>query len=164
MAFSGGPWGQVLQEPYTTIDAAGGPDHKRAMWMARQGTMNDAQAQALAELSAALQAGRDKQMADLLAKNQGGGGSSGGGGSAAAVFAPVTAPSVPSWLDQFLNQQSAPPPAYDARLAPSTQYGARNVYKAVPLPLKPAAYSTTIAPNRKGYRPAPVTHYASRLS
>lgn len=188
MNYPGGPWGQVLQEPYLDTDL-GGPDRKKALWVQRQAEMGPAQAKALADLTAALKAGRDKQMADLIAADaaragSGGSGRGGGGGSSAAAV-PFIDASAPPWVDAYLNQQQqTAPPTYDAGLAPSTRFGPNAVYSIPPKPLgaqpysttiasnrkgyrpapQPAPYSTSITPGRKGYRPAPATRFSSRLS
>ena len=112
-------WGEVLQQP--NIGTYSGTDAARQQWMQRQSEMSTAQQAALAQLTTALGAGRDKTMADqaatdaynkaladLKAKGSGGGGGGGGrkggggGGGSTGMMVPASPDAQSSWLDQYL--------------------------------------------------------------
>lgn len=145
------PWGEVLQQPNINTDL-GGVDRRTAMWMQRQGEMQTAQQAAIAQLTTALAAGRDKSMAAAVAaaaaaaaKASGGGrGRGGGGGSGGGVLVPTPQTLQPSWVDQYLAQMpngAAPgytPPNPNAPpvnpFAPTSPYSDWYVAKPKPVP------------------------------
>jgi hypothetical protein len=107
-------WGEVLQQPNIGM-YTGGADTARQLWMQRQTEMSAAQQAALAQLTQALTAGRDKTMADQAAKDaaalaaRGGGGgggrkSGGGGGGPTGMMVPAPDTAQPPWVDQYVAQ------------------------------------------------------------
>ena len=169
LTFGKGPqWGRVLQEPNIGVDYAG-PANLRDIWAARQSTMQGAQSTALSELNAALQAQRDKALADYIAANTpragGGGGRGGGGGGGGGKAPPVFLPDVPlpdGWY------QPAPsitaPPGAPAALMPSSLYGANNVYSFGGNHPKPPTNRGAAARNRPGVIPKKIPKFKVILS
>lgn len=156
-------WGQILQEP-NLRSGDGGVLARRTMWDERATAMNTASKTAMDQLAAALMAEREKKLADMaaadaLAASRGGsgGGSGGGGGGGKAppmLLAPQPIDQAP-WYDQVSQSYgpSAPPPQYDATLAPSTIYGPNAVYAAPPKP----NFGIGVGRQGRGFKPPKVT-------
>lgn len=154
-------WGEILQLPNlrSQFDLAAAA---RDRWMARNGEMTGAQNIAMSELSAALKAGRDAKMAELLEQNKGKGGggsgrSGGGGGGGAAPLSLSPLMAAEPW---DYSPVTSPAPALNLKLQPSTMFGPNEVYRP-----------KVALPGQKGYippRPKPVvkkpSKYKARLS
>lgn len=157
------PWGQVLQEPWVNIDRDSA-DRRRSLWMQRQATMSQAQQSEMDQLTAALKAQRDKQLADLAAadalraRGSGGGGGRHSSGTTATLTTPPPVDDTSSWLDAYLaSLPTSEAPSWEQPSA-SDLYGAANLYQSH----TPTTYSTRIAPGQKGYRPDPYTTQIAR--
>ena len=132
--------------------------------------MQGAQSTALTELNAALQAQRDRALAEYIAAQEArargaGGGGGGGGGGKATKAPPVLLPDVPlsdGWY------QPAPsitaPPGAPAALMPSSLYGANNVYSFGGNHQKPPTNRGAAARNRPGVIPKKIPKFKVILS
>lgn len=140
-------WGEILQLPNlrSQLDLAGA---NRASWMAQNGAMTSAQQTAMDQLSAALKAQRDAKMAELIAADAPKGGSGGGGGGGrrrgggGGGAPPLTTPYVTPDTPWAYSPATAPAPALNMHLDPSTIYGPNELFR-----------NQHALPGQKGYIP-----------